>query len=573
MALRFVRMLFSVCLAGGTLVGLLSVMGLWGAAVLPVYAQGGTGTIRVATTGADSAGCGDAATPCRSVQYAVDQASTGDAILVAAGVYTGVSPRVLDTSTMSQVVFISKTVVVRGGYSAGNWSSSNPDANPTILNAQGQGRVVVISGTASPTLENLVITGGDGAAAGPNVHCCGGFIVYRAAATISGCRIYSNTGRAAGGGALYYSPATIHKSVIVSNTASAEYGGAMAIWASDGFVVVGNHIFNNRAQKGGGGLDVYESDGTISGNIVWNNWALEENGGGLHISDGADTVITGNVIYANYAADGGGGIAVLSNTATVENNLVFSNTAGNRGGGVGLFVSRATVVSNTIFANTAKEEGGGVCVDRSRSQLRANSVLGNTTGQRGGGIVLSSQNNLTLINNVVARNHLTATSDAHGAGIFIYGSQVLLIHSTIADNTGGEGNEGVHITGAGADVSTAQFTNTIFAGQDAALEINTANTAIVNGALWFDVNQVSRGGPGYIITVTNDYVGNPRFVNRVAGDYHISRGSAALDRGLPAGVADDRDDSPRPVGSGPDLGAYEYQSAARDLFLPVVRKQ
>jgi parallel beta-helix repeat protein len=398
-------------------------------------------------------------------------------------------------------------------------------------------------------------------------------VIIKSAATISGCRIYSNTGRAGGGGALYLSPAVIRHSVIASNTASSEYGGGMAIWASDGFVVDGNSIFNNQAQKGGGGLDVYESDGSISANEVRDNHALTENGGGLHISDGSDASVTSNVVYANFAAAGGGGIVVFSNTAAVENNLVFSNTAGNRGGGLALINSRATVVSNTIRFNSAAEEGGGVCVDQSQSQLRGNLVLGNATGRRGGGMVLSARNNLTLINNVVARNHITSTDDAHGAGIFIYGSQVQLTHNTIADNTGGDGREGVHITGAGADVSTARFTNTVIAGQDAALEIHTANTAVVNGALWFDVNEVSRGGAGHFITVTNDYTGDPRFANRAAGDYHIGRGSAALDRGVPTSVVVDRDHNPRPVGLAPDLGAYEYQSAERDTYLPVVRKQ
>jgi hypothetical protein len=165
---RFVGVSLSVALAGCVLLGLLAVLGLGGEAPPLAYAQGGTGIVRVALSGADAPGCGSAVTPCRSVQYAVDQASTGDAVLIAAGVYTDVSSRVVDTSTVSQVVFISKTVVVRGGYSPGNWSASDPVANPTILDARGQGRVAVIVGPASPTLENLFLTGGDGPAAGPD---------------------------------------------------------------------------------------------------------------------------------------------------------------------------------------------------------------------------------------------------------------------------------------------------------------------------------------------------------------------------------------------------------------------
>src|SRR5690606_32160668 len=49
--------------------------------------QAGT-TRYVAASGTDSGNCTSPSSPCRSIQYAVNQAASGDRILVASGTYT-----------------------------------------------------------------------------------------------------------------------------------------------------------------------------------------------------------------------------------------------------------------------------------------------------------------------------------------------------------------------------------------------------------------------------------------------------------------------------------------------------
>jgi hypothetical protein len=49
--------------------------------------------------------------------------------------------------------------------------------------------------------------------------------------------------------------------------------------------------------------------------------------------------------------------------------------------------------------------------------------------------------------------------------------------------------------------------------------------------------------------------------------YHIGPGSAAIDRGMDAGVMTDIDGDPRPIGSLPDIGADE---ARRWVYLPLL---
>jgi hypothetical protein len=112
---------------------------------------------RVANDGQDNADCTSTAPPFRTVQYAIDVAGDNDVIKVATGVDTGVN----GFGGLAQVVYLSRTLTVRGGYTTTNWTTSDPVANPTTLDAEGQGRVLDITGLISPTIEGLRMTGGD----------------------------------------------------------------------------------------------------------------------------------------------------------------------------------------------------------------------------------------------------------------------------------------------------------------------------------------------------------------------------------------------------------------------------
>ena len=77
-----------------------------------------------------------------------------------------------------------------------------------------------------------------------------------------------------------------------------------------------------------------------------------------------------------------------------------------------------------------------------------------------------------------------------------------------------------------------------------------------------------QGVPGTVATGTVNVWGDPGFVAPNSGDYHIGLGSAAVDRGVDGGVAEDIDGDPRPIGR-PDLGVDEW---GMRICLPLARR-
>ncbi len=329
-----------------------------------------------------------------TVQDAVDAAADGDTIKVATGIYS-------DTNAyggLAQVVYITKSVTIRGGYTTDFAEPPDPLANPTVLDAQGAGRVVMITGTIAPALEGLEITGGNatGLGGGPWSYSGvgGGIYVVSATATISNCAISGNVGSTAGYGG----------------------GGGVYLWWSDS-LLVGNAIQGNTAGVHlgglceGGGLAMSESAAELERNLVSANYANSAGygiGGGIYmecflVAD--HPILHNNTVISNTASpvgrgSGGGIFAGYGSNPIMTNNVLLSNTSGPdpASAGAGLYAEYATftMTHTTISANDGYD-ANGVCADASHIRL-VNSIV---AWQAGVGITTVDSNSIVTVTGVL----------------------------------------------------------------------------------------------------------------------------------------------------------------------------
>jgi hypothetical protein len=477
----------------------------------PALANGSTLCVAPGGSGCDPATCGG--TCYASVQAAVDAATTGSQIRVAAGTYTGVQAR----AGMTQVVYISKTVTLRGGYNS-NLTVWNPDAYPTTLDAQGQGRVVsIVGGAAAPTLEGFIITGGDAtgvtlncpALLGTSYGCGGGIFVYQAQATIA-------------------NNVVTHNVAGVWTSGYSADGGGLCLEHAGGSVITGNLIISNTASLGGdgagGGIVLYYPYGVVvASNQVLSNVATTHNtragsGGGIHIQgSGAAATIQGNRIEGNRTNGGGSG----------------------EGAGIYHWYGSSHFEGNQVIGNYGAQAvylGG---YDAAR--FESNQVLDNHTSV-GIAVVNGGLSGPTLVNNIVARSGDKALSLSSYAGAPLTAT---LIHNTLVGSGTGSG---VYV---GSGYVALALTNTIVASHTWGI----TNTFPISSTVAADHTLFWANAQDGIVG-TNPVYGDPVFIDLGDG-CHLGPGSVAIDAGVATAESVDIDGDSRPLGSAPDIGADE----------------
>ena len=361
--------------------------------------------------------------PGDSIQTAINSANPGDTIVINPGIYT-------------ESLTLDKPVSLIG---IGNAT--------TIINA-GAGRGLTVTGSLisnSVIISGLTFTRGDAHGEWCPAGCGGGILITDTARPlIENVIISNNTASYAGGGIYADSPLTLINVDVVHNSVGT-FGG------------------------NGGGVNARSI--TLTGGRFEDNscgWASFCKGGGLYTSD---LILSGTRFIHNVAAarffepgpeSAGGGVYVggdaIINSAIFENNVCINGLSYHPCNGGALYVEgnytdSILMITNTRFvSNTAGGDGGGVYRPYGVASL-AGVYLENNQGDYGGGLSVGGTVTLTgsdLISNTAYR----------GGGLYAAGN-VSLNNARFINNTAKYGGSGASLGGqAGDDILVV---NTLFA--------------------------------------------------------------------------------------------------------------
>ncbi len=322
-----------------------------------------------------------------TIQDGIDDASSGDTVLVSPGTY------------FETLVIFDKSITL----------DSTGGRNQTIVDASGTGRVLTLARAAGTTIRGFTFTDGLESSGGgvgvftPNVtiEACaitnnvasgvgngGGVWVQQAAGmVIDSTLITNNSASGSGGGILAaFSDLTISDSDISFNTAGGDGGG---VWIEGGsHLIEGSELRLNQAADGAG-LYVIEAEMTLFKSQLLGNIASGE-GGGVEFSFplGAGYQIHESTIADNQAGSGGGGILgrVLGDALTVRSTMLTGNSAGSSGGGMAVIGSGSgtvTIRESTFSDNSAGFFGGALSISDSSATVES-SILWNDSAVMGG---------------------------------------------------------------------------------------------------------------------------------------------------------------------------------------------
>ncbi len=259
--------------------------------------------------------------PCySSPQAALDAAAPGSIIRIATGTY-------VPATGAHQVLAVTKSISLQGGFRTTDWSDPQPVSFPTVLDAQGLGSAIVIAGSPGQpiavSIHGLQITNGQ---AGHG----GGITGTNTQLSLERCLVSGNHATGTGGG-IYLtgsSSLTLLATRVTLNT-SATQGGAIALdHPVGGSSLIRSWIYGNQAASGGGGVSLAGGQLSLDGALLVDNTLTQAGatGSGLEAFD-ATVALTHTTLARNTGGLGAGIHLSGVSTLTAANLLAAGQTA------------------------------------------------------------------------------------------------------------------------------------------------------------------------------------------------------------------------------------------------------
>ncbi len=359
-----------------------------------------------------------------SLPAALQEASSGDTIVVPPGVYRGT------------VNFAGRNITLK------STDPHDPEiVKSTVLDGDGRSPVVKFTGGEGrdAILWGFTITNGQGEENGGGIR-----IINGSSPTIKGNIIENNMveGEAGGGGigVEEASAPSICQNIIMNNSGG-DWGGGIFIADNSSGFLENNIIRKNQAKIHGGGIFCRYS------HIEFIDNTLEENfsgnfGGGLSLFCDNGSVVKDNNICQNRSAFSGGGIYMEGyDNPEIHGNRILNNEAvEGEGGGIYMdsiasLPSSPVVSKNRIVGNRAKTFGGGLFVgNRCDSPMRGNIIADNICRGDGGGIYISNSSP-----SLTGQNRITDNTAWRGGGIFAHNASPIIQGNSVEKNSAQKG--------------------------------------------------------------------------------------------------------------------------------------
>lgn len=302
-------------------------------------------------------------------------------------------------------------------------------------------------------------------------------------------------------------------------------------------------------------------------------------GGAIMIKE-FDKVLVSNCLFDSNMQNGGGWSPVVEASPAIYiyyaspaiTNSTFSNNTGSKGSAVGCITCPNAIISNNKFLNNSGMFGPIAIVSNSKGIISGNIISNNVATWLAGGILIdcalvSGNTSPRVENNIIIHNQAPS-----GGGIVCYvNSNPVLINNTIAYNSGGNGG-GIYCYGNSNPIiiNNILFGNSATSsGQQVFIDDNGSNPIFK----YCNVQGGKEGfggigaGSNYTVPYENNIDANPSFVN-TEDDFRLTNVSQCIGAGTDsvevAGVwyyapsfCKMGNPRPSPVGSNPDIGAYE----------------